>query len=111
MTLRLALSFEEKPLGDLAATAKAVDLIVTELERAWRRLEATREALALGDLVMAEIQDLIAAKYRQDDYAERVRMALARIEALAWPAQQWRRLRAAVDQRLRETRLPGESAS
>ena len=95
VTRRLDASLTAKSHGDIAAITQDLREIATELEIAWARLEATREVLVLGDLITTAIID----------HGERFEW----VEQLAWPAKQWRRLRATVDQPLSWARHPGES--
>jgi hypothetical protein len=88
VTRRLEASFDDEIRGDFATIAQNLDLLITQLETAWMRLEATREVLVLGDLLTTKIIN----------HGERHEW----VKDLTWPAQEWRRLRATVDQPLRE---------
>jgi hypothetical protein len=102
---RLEASFEEKPQVDIVT----INQVIGELEKAWARLAATREVLALVDQLTTKILD------------HNVRDELGReLSGEAWTefgrdlsvyARDVRRLRATVDLPLSWARHPGEPES
>jgi hypothetical protein len=98
-TRRLEASFDARPHATFAAAAQSLDILITQIEVAWARLEATREFLVLVDLITTKIID----RGERDEG----------VKDLVWPARELRRLRATVDQPLREpgpgVRLQGEN--
>jgi hypothetical protein len=96
VTRRLEASYEATPVAKIL---QDIDLHITEMETAWARLEATREFLVLADQLTTKIID----HGERDEFGRE----------LVWRARDLRRLRATVDQPLREpgpgVRLQGEN--
>ena len=103
---RLEASFAAEPFRDLAGVAKDFEMLGDRLDRVCDRLEATNEALALGDLIVAELDNLTATENRYDGSPEQLRARSSIIRGLAWPMQRWRNLRDVVTRRFREANLP-----
>jgi Arc-like DNA binding domain len=100
---RLEASFEEKPQVDIVT----INQVIAELENAWARLTATREVLALVDLLTTKIlehnvRDEFGRELPGEAWTEFGR-------DLSVYARDVRRLRATVDLPLSWARHPGES--
>jgi hypothetical protein len=104
MHARLEASFEDKARNDFATIAQDISLrmtdldqLTTEMEIAWARFGASQELIALGNLMAEKIIE----------HGERFEW----VQDLAGLATEWRRHRAAAEQRLREMRLGREENS
>jgi hypothetical protein len=100
MHARLEASFDDQTRNDFATIAQDISLrmadldqLTSEMEAAWARLEATREMIALGDLMASEILD----------HGERLEW----VKALAGLAHHWKRLHAAAELPLRKAKPTG----
>jgi hypothetical protein len=102
---RIESSFDDKPRATLATaaedygtSAQDIRLVTTQMETAWRQLEATQTFLLLADLITTKILD----RGERDEA----------VKDLVVYARDLRRLRASVEQRCRETVWPsGEDRS
>jgi hypothetical protein len=107
MVRRLEASFDDKPRANLetaahdyATSAQDLRQIVSEIENAWLRLEATRTFLLLADLLTEKI---LNHNVRDESGGELSAQAWTEFSSdLSVYARELRRMRASVDQQRRE---------